>query len=1144
MSNIKKTSFIRILALTLGVTLAATACDFTKTSSTTGDSESSNTPSTSEVSSSETPVTSSTITSNQPVSSSANNSSSSVSNSASKSSSSSSSSVIPVLTGIALNTENVKKEYNYGENLTLAGLVVTANYNNNTSKPVTNYTSSPANGAALNTVGEVNVVISYETFTESFKITVNKVLTGIELNTENVKKEYSYNENLDLTGLVVTAKYNDNSSAAVTDYTTNPANGAALTNLGENEITVTYNQKTASFKVNVSKVLTGIELDTTNVKKEYNYGEAFTAAGLVVYAKYNDNSKEAVTNYTVDIASGTMVRNQTAVTVTYETFTETYSLTVDKGSDYKDITNVKKDYYYGEALDITGVAYYVAFKDGTKKTCTITGSDPANGTVLTTIGRQEVRVGFVEPEGGRQFNIGYFINVQEIAETETAATLPLDGEITFKDGVANVKAVGTAGSDYHPNFKLTKHSSADDAMTVVNSKLRVKKDDVIENTESLGGVTSITVTGGNGNFRLLAGYTADDLYEFMSPESLNGDRIFNNVPNVNYIRLIGKYDQYPADIASISYTYTRNASHAVVEGASTPIESLTVNEGEYVKGTKTLVVEGSTVKVDGKTYGYTGIVYDGALFYADSDYGLLVKYVNNTAVVVRDTLNEYSQLSGQYTKVIPATKVTMLVNGHEVAANTADARVTMDVNGSFTFAATSNAVPAEEAVITLVDESNTENDPYIGTYTVRGKLYLQDYHTSDYLDTGVKPIVVTKEGGKYYMDYSDVAVGDYPGHTGKYECSVSETAITAHVDEYFTITINLEDKDIELGYYDLESYAFFMEGSVSYNFVSSSKPTAKFENGKVTALNAGNFYMSAKASNGLEARYYVKVNAYVPATLTVDATLEVKEGETCLIKASVNKDATDQTILFESADKKVATVDEKGLVTGVKAGETTITVLAADDEKTVTVTVKADAATAKKITYTFLDDESGDTHTLVVIENIEATIDDTIHFTYKGGAYRYDEYEHALFQLRNGGSTTYLDVIDDGEYVFGVSDCPVIIYDIDSGIELTFVSEEIVTLGGSTEVPFDFKGTYSFDDGYVEHELVIEEDGATLDSGYDFTLEDGKYVFSYDSNCYFTLTADENGVVTMHFVDPSMALYDYGAAFFQEESGDVELARN
>ena len=78
-------------------------------------------------------------------------------------------------------------------------------------------------------------------------------LVGITLNTDNVKKNYYTGEALDLTGLVATATYSDNSTTPVTSYVTNPTNGTVLNTIGEQKVTVTYEQKTTDFKVTVTK---------------------------------------------------------------------------------------------------------------------------------------------------------------------------------------------------------------------------------------------------------------------------------------------------------------------------------------------------------------------------------------------------------------------------------------------------------------------------------------------------------------------------------------------------------------------------------------------------------------------------------------------------------------------------------------------------------------------------------------------------------------------------------------------------------------------------------------------------------------------------------------------------------------------------
>ena len=150
-----------------------------------------------------------------------------------------------------------------------------------------------------------------------------------------------------------------------------------------------------------------------------------------------------------------------------------------------------------------------------------------------------------------------------IKETGTTLTVNLGVSQTFTNNVATVKGVGTVGSDYTPTFKLTKVSTAADALTVKNNKTVFKQGDTLENVDKLGGFTSITVHGGNGNFKLFAGYSKENMYEFLEAESNGGDRTFDNIPNLNYFKLVGKYDNYPAEIADITITYTRDRKSVV-----------------------------------------------------------------------------------------------------------------------------------------------------------------------------------------------------------------------------------------------------------------------------------------------------------------------------------------------------------------------------------------------------------------------------------------------------------------------------------------------------------------------------------------------------------------------------------------------------
>ena len=145
---------------------------------------------------------------------------------------------VRVLDHIAVTTPPTKTAYKYGETFNPAGMVVTAYYTDDVSRAVTGYTYSPT--GALN-MSSTTITVSYSeggvTKTATQAITVSKVLESIEITTPPNKTAYFSGETFNPAGMVVTAHYNDGSSAAVTGYTYSPT-GALAT--GNTTITVSY----------------------------------------------------------------------------------------------------------------------------------------------------------------------------------------------------------------------------------------------------------------------------------------------------------------------------------------------------------------------------------------------------------------------------------------------------------------------------------------------------------------------------------------------------------------------------------------------------------------------------------------------------------------------------------------------------------------------------------------------------------------------------------------------------------------------------------------------------------------------------------------------------------------------------------------
>ena len=164
-----------------------------------------------------------------------------------------------------------------------------------------------------------------------------KVLTGIKITTPPDKVVYTEGERFDPKGMVVRATYDDNSSSVVHAYTYSP-DGALSTS--DTKITVSYTKdgviKTATQDITVKaaavpKTLTGIEITTPPAKVEYTEGESFDAKGMVVTAKYDDNSSNVVTSYEYT-PKGALSTSNNEISVSYTegsvTQTATQTITV------------------------------------------------------------------------------------------------------------------------------------------------------------------------------------------------------------------------------------------------------------------------------------------------------------------------------------------------------------------------------------------------------------------------------------------------------------------------------------------------------------------------------------------------------------------------------------------------------------------------------------------------------------------------------------------------------------------------------------------------------------------------------------------------------------------------------------------------
>lgn len=165
------------------------------------------------------------------------------------------SAVTSPLASIAVDVTRATTVFHVGDTFTYEGAVVIATYKNESTKDVTaNATFSTPD---MTTAGTKTVNVSYtengETKTESYDITVNApaTLTSITL-TGTYKTEYQQGDEFTAEGIIVTANYDDTTTEDVTTEAT--FTGYDMAAVGQQTVTVTYNNKTATYTITVNEV--------------------------------------------------------------------------------------------------------------------------------------------------------------------------------------------------------------------------------------------------------------------------------------------------------------------------------------------------------------------------------------------------------------------------------------------------------------------------------------------------------------------------------------------------------------------------------------------------------------------------------------------------------------------------------------------------------------------------------------------------------------------------------------------------------------------------------------------------------------------------------------------------------------------------
>ena len=239
------------------------------------------------------------------------------------------------VTDIAWESEPNKITYVEGQELDLTGAYINVTYDNGTTARRA-VTSDMISGYNKDSVGTQTVTVTFGGRTLTFQVTViEKVMTGIEIASNPAKMEYIVEQTFDISGAQINLIYNDGEKVAV-PVTEDMFTAPDMTTTGSKEIVISYGGFETSLTISVrDKQAVGIEMNTLPDQKEYlenKVDQTFSAEGGSINVLYDNGTKEAVTLTAAMCSVDLTTSGEQTVTVTYNGFTTTFTVTVNPKS--------------------------------------------------------------------------------------------------------------------------------------------------------------------------------------------------------------------------------------------------------------------------------------------------------------------------------------------------------------------------------------------------------------------------------------------------------------------------------------------------------------------------------------------------------------------------------------------------------------------------------------------------------------------------------------------------------------------------------------------------------------------------------------------------------------------------------------------
>ena len=259
------------------------------------------------------------------------------------------------------------------------------------------------------------------------------------------------------------------------------------------------------------------------------------------------------------------------------------------------------------------------------------------------------------------------------------------------------------------------------------------------------------------------------------------------------------------------------------------------------------------------------------------------------------------------------------------------------------FVGCKKTIPVQSVSVTPASVTITEGDSQTLTATVLPA----DASNPEVSWSSSNSQVVTVSDGKITAVKPGTATVSATADGMKGSCSVT---VVARVYPVTGVTLDASKKEL------IEGESFTLTATVapdnasnkSVSWSSSAAGVASVDqNGKVTAVKAGKATITVTTKDGGKtATCQVSVIAKVASVNLNKDKITLTEGQSETLTATVlPENANDKSVSWSSSATDIASVDQNGKVTAVKAGTATITVTTKDGGKTATCQVMVQAAT-------------------------------------------------------------------------------------------------------------------------------------------------------------------------------------------------------